>query len=435
MVYGRGLPTDYDGWAAAGNPGWAWADMLDTFKKLESWTGPAHPARGATGPINVRRFDETEPACAATMDALVAAGVPYVEDYSIGITHGIGRTQATQKRGWRHSAARAYLRPARHRRNLRIVPHCRAERLHLVGTRCAGVEILHRGVRLRLKASREIILAAGAIGTPKLLLLSGIGAPDALAPHGIAVAHPLPGVGRNLTDHVNIKLSAFVNTPTYNTARRGLRGLRHGLSLLATGSGPASSPANHAQAFVRTDPALPSADIQIQLMAFGFGTESDMRKNGITAVVSPCRPHVRGSIHLRSADPADPPRIAISMLDSDTDIATLQRGCDLALDAIQAGPGRRFGGKLYAPAATTMTPSDWLTFFRETAALNWHPTSTCRMGPDDNAVVDSTLAVHGLEGLSIADASVMPSVTSANTNIPVIAIAERAASFITARAG
>ncbi len=435
MVYGRGLPADYEAWVAAGNPGWGWEDMLPAFKKLETWTGPPGATRGTDGPVHVRPFNETEAACEATMRAFIDAGVPFVEDYAAGITQGIGLTQATQKRGWRHSAARAYLIPARRRKNLRIAKHCRVNRVLLTGTRCTGVEATQRGTNFRLRAAREVILAAGAIGTPKILLLSGIGAPDALAPHGVAVAHELHGVGRSFNDHVNIRLSAFVDTPTYNTAHAGLGALRHGLALLAKGEGPASSPANHCQAFVKTDAALTSADIQVQLMAFGFGTGAEMRRNGITAVVSPCHPRARGQVGLRNADPGSPPRIIMSMLEDQQDIDTLHRGCELAVAMLQAGPGKKYNARLYAPAGAPKTKGDWLEFFRATAALNWHPTSTCRMGPDPakGAVVDSALAVHGLTGLSIADASVMPAVTSGNTNIPVIAIAERAAGFIANR--
>jgi choline dehydrogenase len=168
-------------------------------------------------------------------------------------------------------------------------------------------------------------------------------------------------------------------------------------------------------------------------MALGFGSAAEMRQNGITAVVSPCRPEVRGCVSLRSANPADPPRIAISMLESARDIATLLKGCALAYEMIEAGPGQRHGARIYAPGGRAPDDAGWRDFFRQTAALNWHPTSTCRMGQDEGAVVDATLRVHGLDGLSIADASVMPSVTSANTNIPVIAIAERAAGFVAAR--
>jgi choline dehydrogenase len=435
MVYGRGLPADYAAWVAAGNPGWGWEDMLPDFRKLETWTGAAHFSRGDNGPVNVRPFNETEPACEAAMQAFINAGVPYVEDYSIGITHGIGRTQATQKRGWRHSAAGAYLRPARRRKNLRVATNTRVDRVLLSGTRCTGVEALRRGVKLILHASWEVIVAAGAIGTPKLLLLSGISALDALAAHGILPRHELPGVGRDMNDHVNIKISAFVDTPTYNTARSGIKGLRHAVDQFAHGRGPASSPANHCQAFVKTNSELPTADIQVQLMAFGFGTEAQMRRNGITAVVSPWHPKARGAVSLRSADPAAPPRINMKMLSIQDDVDVLHRGCELTLEMLHAGPGKKFNAKIYAPAAGRMDKAAWLTFFRETAALNWHPTSTCRMGPDqaDGAVVDATFAVYGLTGLSIADASVMPTVTSGNTNIPVIAIAERAAGFIAAR--
>jgi choline dehydrogenase-like flavoprotein len=409
--------------------------MLPAFKKLETWSGVAHFSRGDNGPVHVRRFNETEAACEATMQAFINAGVPYVEDYSIGITHGTGRTQATQRRGWRHSAASAYLRPARRRKNLRVATNTRVDRVLLSGTRCTGVEALRRGVKLMLRASREVIVAAGAIGTPKLLLLSGIGAPDALAAHGILPRHELPGVGRGMNDHVNIKISAFVDTPTYNTARSGLKGLRHGVDLIARGRGPASSPANHCQAFVKTDAAQPSADVHVQLMAFGFGTQAQMRCDGITAVVSPCQPRARGAVSLRSANPAAPPRINMPMLSSPDDVDVLHRGCALTLEMLHAGPSKKFNTRIYAPAAGRMDKAALLKFFRETAALNWHPTSTCRMGPNpaDGAVVDSTLAVHGLSGLSIADASVMPAVTSGNTNVPVIAIAERAAGFVAAR--
>jgi choline dehydrogenase len=435
MVYGRGLPADYAAWVAAGNPGWGWEDMLPSFKKLETWTGPPHDSRGTNGPVQVRPFDETDSACDATMQAFVSAGIPFVPDYSTGISEGIGRTQATQKGGWRHSVSRAYLRPARNRRNLRVVTRCRAERLLITAGRCTGVAVHYRGSSLILRAARETIVAAGAIGTPRLLLLSGVGAPHNLAPLGIPITHALTGVGQGLNDHVNIRISAFVDTPTYNTARRGVAALRHGLRLLTSGSGPASSPANHCQAFIKTSANLPSADAQVQLMAIGFGTKAEMRENGITAVISPCHPQARGAVRLHSANPAAKPRITMAMLDREADLDVLLHACAFTADMLAAGPGKKYNARLYTPATLPKDKSAWLAFFRENAGLNWHPTSTCRMGPnpDDGAVVDARLAVHGLNGLSIADASVMPTVTSANTNVPVIAIAERAAGFIAAR--
>jgi choline dehydrogenase len=364
------------------------------------------------------------------MQALIALGVPPVDDYSLGVSEGVGLTQATQKRGWRHSAAMAYLAPARWRPNLTVFTCTQALNLLVEGGRCIGVRVSRRGQVIDLHAERETIVSSGAISSPKLLMLSGIGDADELSACGVKPIHDLPGVGRHMNDHVNIKLSAFVDQPTYNTKRKGLTAMAEGLRFLASGSGAASSPANHCQAFVRTDPGSPSADVQLQVMPFGFGTEAQMKRDGLTVVVSPCHPEVRGRIRIRSSDPSVPPRISISMLDSALDRARLLRGCRLAHAALKAGPGRTMGGRIYAPVQNDPTDEDWLAFFRDTAALNWHPTSTCRMGPGPDDVVDAALRVHGLSGLSVVDASVMPSVTSANTNIPVIAIAERASDMI-----
>jgi choline dehydrogenase len=433
MVYGRGLPADYDRWVADGNEGWGWTDMLPYFRRIEHWTGPPHPARGRDGPMAVRRFEDTDAACASTLQALVALGVPAVEDYSVGIVEGVGRTQATQKNGWRDSVATAYLGPARGRANLTILTRARALRLILDGLHCRGVQVLARGRIIDFYAERETIVCAGAIGSPKLLMLSGVGPADEIRSHGLGVAHDLPGVGRHMNDHVNIKLSAFVDHKTYNTRRSGLSAAAEGLRFLARGTGAAGSPANHGQAFVRTDPLSPVADVQLQVMPFGFGDDAQMRKNGLTVVVSPCHPEVRGRIRLRSADPAAPPLISIAMLDSVKDQARLVRGCRLAHAALREGPGRTMGGRIYAPVQSAPSEAEWLAFFRQTAALNWHPTSTCRMGPGREDVVDTALTIRGLTGVSVVDASVMPTVTSANTNIPVIAIAERAADMIALR--
>jgi choline dehydrogenase len=433
MVYGRGLPADYAGWVAAGNPGFGWDDMLPYFRRAERWSGTAHPSRGVDGPLAVRRFEDTDPSCQAALAALVDLGVPWVDDYNVGIIEGVGLTQATQLHGWRHSVARAYLGPVRQRPNLTVWTGSLALSLQLEHGRCVAVRVERGGRVITVKAEREIVLAAGAIGTPKLLLLSGIGAPTTLAPHGISVRHRLDAVGRHLNDHVNIRLSAFVDRPTYNSQRRGLAVVRHGLRFLASGSGPASSPANHGQAFVRTTPGLASADVQIQLMPFGFGSPAEMRRDGLTAVVSPCRPEARGEVGLRSVDPRDPPRLGIALLQAASDRASLLRGCRLAVAALQQGPGRQMAAQIYAPDRVPDDDAGWLDFFRGNAGLNWHPTSSCRMGPEIDSVVGGDFRVHGLSGLSIVDASVMPTVTSGNTNAAVVALAERAADIIAAR--
>ncbi len=431
MVFGRGLPADYERWVAAGNIGWGWHDMLPYFRRLEHWTGPPHASRGRDGPLTVRRFEETDPSCRAAMEALVGLGVPFVDDYNVGITEGIGLTQATQRNGLRHSVSRAYLQPVRHRPNLTMITRARALDLVVEDGRCVGLRVACGQTVTTLRAEREIILAAGAIGSPKLLLQSGIGDPEAIRSLGLAVVHPLAGVGRNLNDHVNIILSAFVERPTYNTQRRGIAALRHGLRFLVDRSGPVSSPANHCQAFIRTEPSLASADVQIQLMPLGFGTEQQMRRDGVTAVVSLCYPDVRGSVGLTSSDPLAPPRIGMAMLDGAEDRRRLLQGCRLAAEALERGAS----GRLYKPASARLSDADWMAFLRDTAALNWHPTSSCRMGDGPEDVVDGGFKVRGIDGLSVVDASVMPSVTGGNTNGPVIAIAERAAEIIAGRSG
>jgi choline dehydrogenase len=433
MVYGRGLPDDYTRWESAGNPGWSWDDMLPYFRRMESWSGAPDPSRGTSGPLKVRPFEETHAVCLSVMNAYVDSGLPFVPDYAAGVSEGIGITQATQNGGWRNSADAAYLRPARARKNLSVLTHAHVHKLEIERGRCVGVTFTRNGRLQTVRAEREVAVCAGAIGSPKLLMLSGIGDPDAMKVHGITTVNPLPGVGQNLNEHVNAKLSASVNVPTYNTERFGMRKLANGLRFLFDRAGPAASPANHVQGFVKSDSGLVSADYQVQVMALGFNADFADHTNGVSVVVSPCHTEARGSISLRSADPRDPPHIAMEMLGNANDVALLTKACRHAREMLEAGPCRDFGGKLFLPAPGTDSDADWLQFFRETAGVNWHPTSTCRMGPGPGDVVDATLAVHGLMGLSIADASVMPSVTSGNTNAPTIAIAERAADFISAR--
>lgn len=430
MVYGRGLPSDYERWVEAGNPGWGWADMLPYFRRMEHWRGAPHPARGTDGPLATRPFLEPHVACVAAMEALVAAGVPFVEDYSTGMTEGIGYTQATQRGGWRHSTARAYLGPALRRPNLTLITHAHVSRVIVEGGRCVGVEYRRGGRTVLARAERETILSMGAIGSPAVLLRSGIGDGDTLRDVDVEVVHDLPGVGRHLNEHVNVKISADLNLATYNSERLGAGKLRNGLRWLIDRKGPASSPANHCQGFVKTDPGLSVADVQIQLMAFAFHDDPADNHDGMTAVVSLCAPRARGRVSIASADPAEAPVIDIELLCDPQDVATLIKGSRMARQALLDGPVRRLGGRLVYPGPQTDSDAEWLAFIRRTAGLNWHPTSTCRMGPGPLDVVDATLRVHGLAGLSVCDASIFPNVTSGNTNVPVIAVAERAADLI-----
>jgi choline dehydrogenase len=433
MVYGRGLPADYSRWAEAAGAEWDWAHMLPWFRKMESWQGAPHPDRGTTGPLETRQFDEPNIACVSAMNALVRSGVPAAPDYSLGISHGIGYTQATQQGGWRHSVARAYLRPVRHRPNLTVRTRAHVTRVLVERGQCVSLDYVSRGQLHRVAADRETILSLGAIGSPKLLLQSGIGAPDDLRIKGIDPVHDLPGVGRNLNEHVNIRLSATVNVRTYNSERTPLGKAWSGLRWLYDRKGPASSPANHCQGFVRTGPALATADIQIQLMAVGLYDEPGRNDDGMTAVVSLCAPNVRGKVGLAAADPFAPPKIEIALLSDAQDIATLIAGGRIARAALEDGPCRELGGRVATGPSANATDAQWLDFMRGNAGLNWHPTSTCRMGEGAQDVVGPDLRVRGLSGLSVADASIFPNVTSSNTNAPVIAVAEKAAEMIAGR--
>ncbi len=429
MVFVRGMPADFDTWSAMGNPGWDWASLLPYFKRLETWRGDPHQARGQSGPMHVRTFAEPNPACLSVLNAFVSMGVPYTPDYNLGITHGIGLTQANVKAGRRHSAAHAYLHAIRHRSNLTVHTGVRALRVVLDGARCAGVVVEEGGREVLMACDGEVVLAAGAIGSPKILMASGIGPPEELAPHGLAVKHSLPGVGAHMNEHVSTVVSNSVDVKTYDAARKGVRRAAAGLRWLVDREGPATSPANHLQGFLTTAPGLPTADVQVQTMAFGIELGAG-NTQGVTTAISLCQPEARGRVSLRSADPKAKPRIDIKLLGSNKDINALTRAARYVRDVHRSGPGHQFAARESRAVADIRTDADWLAYFRATSWLNWHPTSTCRMGPTDEDVVDANLRVHGLDGLRVADASIMPVVTSGNTNAVCMMIAERAADLI-----
>jgi choline dehydrogenase len=432
MVFVRGLRSDFDRWEPAGHAGWNWSGLLPYFRRMEQWHGAPSASRGSAGPLHVAEFRQPNAACLAWRDAAVAAGVPSVADYNEGIDMGTGITQATQFLGRRHSANDAFLQPAVRRPNLSIVSDAVAARLLVRNGRCHGLEYWRRGQLLRHEALREIVVACGAIGSPALLLRSGIGAPDQLRAAGIRVCHPLPGVGRNLQEHVNVRLTARMTTKTYSNAARGVNRGLNGLRWLLRGDGPASSPAGHVQTFLKTEPGPRAADIQVQALPLSFDLDPTDRSEAMTLVVSLCRPAARGAVRLAGAAPEIPPEIDIDLL-PDADARALIRGCRRVREIVAAA-GPTFRGEAI-PGPGVRTEAEWLGFIRGIAGLNWHPSGTCRMGDGPMDVVGFDLRVHGLEGLSVADASIMPFVTSGNTNAPVIAVAEKAGDLIRARNG
>lgn len=430
MVFVRGLPADFDGWAASGNPGWGWADVLPCFRRMERWFGPPSESRGTHGPIAVRSFLEPNPACLSVLNGFVAMGTPYVADYNSGIDHGVGLTQTNQRNGLRLAVAGAYLRPARTRANLTIMTNAMVTRVCVERGRCIGVEVVRSGRIMRLGAEREVILSAGAIASPTILMRSGIGDPSTLLSKGIATVHALPGVGANLNEHVNAMVSSRVTVKTYDSMRGGVRRVAAGLRWLRDREGPATSPANHLQAFIKTDPTLRSADIQVQTAAVGSFEPSRGGVQGVTSVVSLCRPQSRGRILLQPSDPTASPLIETALLSIPSDRDTLVAGLKLVREILRAGPGATFDQDELMPGAGVQSNEQWLSYLRRTGGLNWHPTSSCRMGSGPDDVVDSDLRVHGIAGLRIADASIMPTVTSGNTNAVAIMIGEKASDIL-----
>jgi choline dehydrogenase len=429
MVFVRGLKSGFDNWSQSGATGWDWDGLLPYFRKLETWDGEANPSRGTSGPIGVRRFTETNAAAATWLDAASASGiVPYVPDHNNGVDEGVSLNQASQIQGMRCSTSGGYLRAKGASNTLAIKTGLTVIRLMITGTRCTGV-VTADGQSFHV--TREVIVCAGAIGSPKLLMLSGIGDPNCLHPLGIRVIHDLPSVGDHLNEHLNTKIMVRSRARTYSSEGRGLRYLTGAVRWLGTRSGPAASPVGHVQAFLKTTPDLPAANIQVQVIPMGFPPAAVEDGDLCSAVISLTRPRSRGRINLLSMDPRVPPQVAINLLSEMEDIRELAAGCDVVRQ-IHAR-GRLSGGlqdEILPGSTHGNSLSSWRDYFAAHGALNWHPTSTCRMGSDDRAVVDLSLRVRGIDGLRICDASVMPTVTAGNTNAPVIAVAEKLADII-----
>ncbi|WP_446831258.1 GMC family oxidoreductase [Candidatus Foliamicus sp.] len=434
MLYVRGAAADYDRWEAEGCDGWNYASVLPFFKRMESTPLGDGGYRGRSGPLRTDVLRTTHPLAHVFVQAAVEAGLAMNEDYNGATQEGVAYSEVNQQRGRRFSAAQAYLHPARHRRNLRLSTRSECRRLLVENGRCTGVEY-RKGTELRrATARREVIVSAGAIATPKLLMLSGIGPGGPLRAAGIDVVADLPGVGENLQEHPEGMVGIDVNVPTYNTEINSWKIVLHGLNWLFFGRGPATSPYPHAVAFVRSAPEEPEPDIQVQLgpYAFSFSEEGVIPygRPAISAAINVSYPRARGSIRLRSADPGAPPVISHALLADDDDMQRLIRGCRRVRDILN-GPAfeaYRIGERL--PGPDVQSDAEWRDYLRSTAFLGYHPVGTCRMGSGGEAVTRPDLTVRGIAGLRIADASVIPSLTSGNTNATVMMIGERAADLI-----
>ncbi|MGQ0384299.1 MAG: GMC family oxidoreductase [Gammaproteobacteria bacterium] len=433
MVYMRGHRGDYDDWAAAGNPGWSYDEVLPLFRLSEDQARGADRWHGTGGELSVSDLADPVAASFAFVEAAVRRGLAPNRDFNGAEQDGAGLYQVTQRHGRRCSAAVAFLQPALARPNLTVLPRTLATRLVLEGRAVTGVEVAGASGPARIAARRELLLAAGVFGSPQLLLLSGIGPREELARHGIALAHELPGVGANLHDHVDLALVYRSSNPsllgiTLGTAMRAIPGYfrwrLEGRGLLTTNFAEAG-------AFLRTRPGLARPDVQLH---FVIGLVDDHARRlhygyGMTCHVAVLRPRSRGSLRLRSADPRDPPSIDPNFLGEPADAVTLLAGVKAAREIMQSAPLDRFrGAELFCEEG--QSDEALRARMRRRADTIYHPVGTCRMGHDEMAVVDPALRLRGLERISVVDASVMPTVPGGNTNAPVIMIAERAAERI-----
>ena len=440
MIYVRGNARDYDLWRQRGLKGWSHADVLPYFKRLEaSWRG-AGEHHGDGGPIKVTQVRSPHMDYDALKASAVSAGHAAVDDPSVGVQEGVSRVEVTIAEGNRQSTARTYLSSARARPNLTIVTNAMTSRIVIDRLRAIGVDYRHGGKIHHAAVDREVILSGGSYGSPQIMMLSGIGPSDHLRDVGIDVVHDLPGVGQNLSEHpVAYTSMAARSNDTFVKFLRFDRATLNVMRWYLFGTGPFAGNGAYANIFIRTDPRLERPDVQIICASLGF--DAELWFPGATAApihrytVSPAvlHPQSRGWVKLRSSNPDDPPRILFNMLAERADMEALIAGFKASREVFAQSPMKELVSGSHWPDKSVKTDAQIEAFLRNGSGPMHHPVGTCAMGVGSDAVVDAELRVHGLEGLRVADASVMPDETSGNTNIPTIMIGEKAADLIRGR--
>tara|TARA_B110000263_G_scaffold203911_1_gene184024 strand:+ start:1333 stop:2943 length:1611 start_codon:yes stop_codon:yes gene_type:complete len=436
MLYVRGQPLDYDTWSQLGNRGWSYESVLPYFKKSENFERGGDSSRGRGGELNVTDMYERHEIIDAFIEAGAGEGFPCNSDYNNGNQEGFGYYQCTQRDGKRWSTARAFLDPAQTRPNLHIETNALAERILIKNKRAVGVAYKVNGQLREASANVEVLLSAGAVQSPQVLELSGIGQPDLLKSMGIDVQHELNGVGENLRDHFTPRMNWRVKTKnTLNEQTHGLPLLKEIFKYYTSGRGVLTLTAGIGYGFVKTRPEVAGPDIQYHFAHASYASSADRvldKEPGMTIAVCQLRPESQGSIHVKSANPSAAPAIRPNFISDELDRTTLVSGMKLARQIIENPAMDPYRAYEMTPGVSVQTDEEWLQFARDNGQTVYHPIGTCKMGNDPMSVVDDQLRVHGIAGLRVVDASIMPTLTSGNTNAPVIMIAERAADMIKA---
>ena len=437
MIYIRSQPEDYDHWSQLGNRGWGAKDVFPFFRKAENWDWTADEVHAKGGPLFTSLTRDQPELCHAAIEAGRQMGWQYrpdLNDLPHGLGDHVGWVQQTRGGRFRASAARSYLRPAMRRPNLQVVTNALVHRVLLDGRRATGVEFSRGGVVERVAADREVIVSAGAIGSPHVLQLSGIGDPDHLGRIGVEVRHALPGVGKNFQDHFLVRVQAAVkDIATLNERSRGIRFAGELMKYVLNGRGMLTYAASLVAASVKVLPESATPDAQALFASASYAPGSRRQLDttpGMTSGVWQMRPESRGFVEARSADPREQPVINPKYLAEDRDRRTVIAGLRTIRAWFNAPALKRFMVAETFPGTDVQTDDEFLDYARRVGTTVFHATCSCRMGPDRMAVVDDRLRVHGMDGLRVIDASVMPAVTSTNTNAPTIMIAEKGAAML-----
>jgi choline dehydrogenase len=435
LVYIRGQKEDFDLWRQLGNVGWSWDDVLPYFKKAEAQQQRgADEYHGCDGLLSVSDQSETHELCEAFIKAGEQVGIPRNDDFNGASQEGIGYFQMTSRKGLRCSTAVGYLRPARKRPNLTVITGALSSRILFEGGAASGVVFARNGEMLVARAEGEVILASGAINSPQLLQLSGVGPADLLSDLGIEVVRDMKAVGAHLQDHFQTRMvfrctkKITINDIMVSPLRQVGMGLKYALQR----KGPLTVSAGYAGAFLRTDPRLATPDVQVHFLNFSTNKMGEKLHpfSAFTASICQLRPESRGTVMIKSADPTAAPAIRVNYLSTETDRRTMVAGMRMLRRISQAPAMADLISSELEPGPQCQSDADWLAFIRERGGTIYHPTCTCKMGDASDSVVDARLRVHGLDRLRVVDGSVMPNVVSGNTNAAIIMIAEKGAEMI-----